>query len=146
MNANFNSQFILLDFELLDSTEFLAFTGSNGFSVYLLLRRYVWRSTAEHTLGLHHLYQAGYLVSSLSDEVLAERLQKGLSTIREFTRRLEELKLVVPRLTGRQKIYLLGEWVDISEVGDATKKQEWFYLDRIFQRTDNPEDRPPENR
>ena len=35
VSAHFNSQFVMIDFELLDNPEFMRFVGSTAFSVYL---------------------------------------------------------------------------------------------------------------
>ena len=75
VNAHFNSQFVMIDFELLDNPEFMRFVGSTAFSVYLLLRRYVWRSEErEHSAGLHDLYANGLLTCSVSVATLAEKI------------------------------------------------------------------------
>jgi hypothetical protein len=34
--------------------------------------------------------------------------------------------------TGRQNIYVLGEWYDYSEGKDGSKRLEWFYLEQKF--------------
>jgi hypothetical protein len=34
--------------------------------------------------------------------------------------------------TGRQNIYVLGEWYDYSEAKDGSKRLEWFYLEQKF--------------
>ena len=133
VNAHFNSQFVMLDFELLDNREFMQFVGSTTFSVYLILRRYVWRSEErEHRAGLHNLYARGYLTCSISVPTLAEKTGVTDRSIREATARLEQMGIVQSRMTGREKIYVLGEWMDISKEKDGSARKEWFYLERIF--------------
>lgn len=133
VNAHFNSQFVMIDFELLDNPEFMRFVGSTAFSVYLMLRRYVWRSEErEHSAGLHLLYARGLLSSSVSVATLAEKIGISDRSIKEATTRLERLGVVQSRVTGRQKIYTLGEWMDISEKKDGRVRKEWFYLERVF--------------
>ena len=133
VNAHFNSQFVMVDFELLDSREFMRFVGSTAFSVYLLLRRHVWRSQErEHSAGLHELYAHGLLTCSVSVATLAEKLDASIRSVKEATTRLEHLGIVMSRVTGREKIYTLGEWVDISEKKDGSVRKEWFYLERVF--------------
>lgn len=133
VNAHFNSQFVMIDFELLDTPEFMRFVGSSTFSVYLLLRRYVWRSIDRpHSAGLHDLYSSGHLSSSVAVATLAIKMGMSVRSIKEATARLEELGIVQSRATGREKIYLLGEWVDISEQKDRSVRKEWFYLERVF--------------
>ncbi len=133
VNAHFNSQFVMIDFELLDNQEFMRFVGSTAFSVYLVLRRYVWRSTErEHSAGLHTLYAHGVLACSVSVATLAEKIGVSDRSIKEATTRLEHLGIVQSRVTGREKVYMLGEWVDISEKKDGSVRKEWFYLERVF--------------
>jgi hypothetical protein len=133
VNAHFNSQFVMVDFELLDNPEFMRFVGSTAFGVYLLLRRYVWRSQERvHSAGLHELYAGGLLTSAVSVATLGEKMTASVRSIKEATARLEDLGIVQSRATGREKIYLLGEWVDISEKKDGAVRKEWFYLERVF--------------
>lgn len=133
VNAHFNSQFLMLSFELLDNREFMQFVGSTAFSVYLILRRYTWRSEErEHRAGLHNLYAQGYLTCSISVPTLAEKTGVTDRSIREATARLEQMGIVQSRMTGREKIYVLGEWIDISKERDGSARKEWFYLERVF--------------
>src|SRR5919106_85052 len=46
--------------------------------------------------------------------------------------KLEELKLVQRMRTRRETIFVLGEWLDISEEKDGSAKKEWFYYERVF--------------
>ncbi len=133
VNAHFNSQFVMIDFELLDSPQFMRFVGSAAFSVYLLLRRHVWRSQErEHSAGLHDLYAKGLLTCAISVATLAEKTGLAVRTIKEATAKLEGLGIVQSRVTGREKVYCLGEWMDISEKRDGSVRKEWFYLERAF--------------
>lgn len=133
VNAHFNSQFVMVDFELLDNPEFMRFVGTTAFAVYLVLRRYVWRSEErQHSAGLHDLYAHGLLSSSVSVSLLANKVGVSERSIKEATTRLEHLTIVQSRATGREKIYVLGEWVDISEKKDGSVRKEWFYLERVF--------------
>ena len=133
VNAHFNSQFVMIDFELLDNPQFMRFVGSAAFSVYLLLRRHVWRSQErEHSAGLHEFYGKGLLTCSVSVAALAEKTGLAVRTIKEATARLEDMGVVQSRVTGREKVYCLGEWVDISEKKDGSVRKEWFYLERVF--------------
>src|SRR5512136_1855241 len=111
VNAHFNSQFVMIDFELLDNPEFMRFVGSTAFGVYLLLRRYVWRSQERpHSAGLHQFYADGLLTSVLSVAALSSKMGTSARCIKEATSRLEGLDVVQSRMTGREKIYMLGEW------------------------------------
>jgi hypothetical protein len=136
MNSNFNRQFILLDFQLLDDPKFIAFMNTAEFGTHMILRRYIWRGgeAKSHLLGMHELYeQKRLLVSSISREKLAEKLNlKDVTRVSKHLTKLEELGVVRRIRTGRQSIYVLGEWVDYSENKDETKRLEWFYLDQKF--------------
>ena len=133
VSARFNSQFVMIDFELLDHPEFMGFVGTTAFGVYLILRRYVWRSEdREHTAGLHLMFARGLLACSVSVALIAERIGVSERSIKEATTRLEHMGVVQSRMTGREKVYVLGEWVDISEKKDGSVRKEWFYLERMF--------------
>lgn len=136
MNSNFNRQFILIDFDLVDDPKFIGFFNSAEFGTYLILRRYIWRGGEKkpHFLGLHELYEEDrLLVSSISRERLAALLQlKDVTRVSKHLTRLEQEGVVRRIRTGRQSIYVLGEWVDYSEEKDGSKRIEWFYLDRQF--------------
>lgn len=131
MNSNFNRQFVLLDFQLLDDRAFLEFAGSSEFATYLVLRRYVWRSTEAHYLGLHELYlNERKLVCALERDKIAELTGVVRQNISAFLTRLEQRGIIQRIRTGRQNIYVLGEWVDVK--GDGSYKVEWFYVDGVF--------------
>lgn len=136
MNSNLNRQFILLDFELLDDSAFLRFVSKAEFAAYLVLRRYIWRGGADrpHFLDLHRLYEEDrLLVCSLSNEKLAEKLgYKEVNSMTKPLTRLEEAGVIRRIRTGRQSIFVLGEWFDYSEGNDGSKRMEWFYLERRF--------------
>ena len=133
VSTRINVQFLIIDFELLNSPQFMRFVGSAAFAVYLLLRRHVWRSQErEHSAGLHDLYGKGMLTCSISVATMCEKTGLAVRTIKEATARLEDLGIVQSRVTGREKVYCLGEWVDISEKKDGSARKEWFYLERVF--------------
>lgn len=133
MTPNFNRQFILLDFEHLDDPTFIDFVGRAEFRTYLILRRYVWRGGAHH-LGLEKLYHREQkLACAISRDRIAEKL--GLphpSRVSAHLKALEDLKVIERFRTGRQTIFILGEWHNIAEEGKEPKPREWFYLDRVF--------------
>lgn len=136
MNSNFNRQFILIDFALVDDPKFIEFFNTAEFGTYVILRRHVWRG-GEHTphyLGLHELYEEKrLLVSSISRERLAAKLQlRDVTRVSKHLTKLEQAGVVRRIRTGRQSIYVLGEWVDYSEENDGSKRLEWFYLDRVY--------------
>jgi hypothetical protein len=131
MNQNFNRQFILIDFRLLEDKRFLKFLGSSEFATYLVLRRNVWRSLTPHYMGLHELYgQERKLVCSLTREKIAEVVGIALDNISRHLSTLESKGVIRRRRTGRQNIYVLGEWVDVK--GDHSYGVEWFYMEGVF--------------
>jgi DNA-binding transcriptional ArsR family regulator len=130
MNSNFNRQFILIDFRLLEDRRFLKFLGSSEFATYLVLRRNVWRSAQPHYMGLHTLYeQERKLVCSLTREKIAEVVGVALDNISRHLSMLEAKGVIRRVRTGRQNIYVLGEWVDVK--GDSSYGVEWFYMEGV---------------
>ncbi len=132
MNSLFNRQFIQTDFQLLDKKEFLKFVGSSRYKIYLILRRYVWRSDKEHYMGLHKLYaEDRLLASSVTRDVLADMLGIDMDNITKHTKKLDEEGIIKIRRTGRQNVYILGEWCDVYDNG-SYREVEWFYMDGKF--------------
>jgi hypothetical protein len=136
MNINVNRQFVLLDFDLIDDPRFLDFVSSAEFGTYLILRRFIWRGgeNKPHFLNLHHLYENDrLLVCSISNEKIASLLQLHDQTrVSKQLTKLENYGVVKRIRTGRQNIYVLGEWYDYSEGKDGSKRLEWFYLEQKF--------------
>jgi len=136
MNINLNRQFILLDFELIDDPQFLEFVSSAEFGTYLILRRFIWRGgeNKPHFLNLHNLYETDkLLVCSISNEKIASLLHlNDLTRVSKQLTKLEKYGVIKRIRTGRQNIYILGEWYDYSEVKDGSKRLEWFYLEQKF--------------
>jgi DNA-binding transcriptional ArsR family regulator len=127
-NINFNRQFILIDFRLLEAEGFLDFIGSSEFATYLVLRRNIWRSSERHYMGLHDVYLREQLLAcSLERKKVSEVTGVDPDNISRHLSKLAERKVIRRRRTGRQNIYVLGEWVDVN--GDGSYKLEWFYLD-----------------
>lgn len=131
MNSNFNRQFIIIDFRLLENRKFLKFIGSSEFATYLVLRRNVWRGSDQHYMGLNELYTKDKLLScSLERSKIAEVTHIDPDNISRHLTSLEAHGVIKIRRTGRQNIYILGEWVDVH--GNGTYKLEWFYLEGVF--------------
>jgi DNA-binding transcriptional ArsR family regulator len=129
MNSNFNRQFIMIDFRLLEDRRFLRFLGSSEFATYLVLRRHVWRGEDTHYMGLQDLYlQDRKLTCSLEREKIAEITEVRPNQISLHLSKLEQEGVLQRIRTGRQSIFVLGEWIDVY--GDGSYKGiEWFYLD-----------------
>lgn len=132
MNSNFNRQFILTDFRLLTNRDFLRFIGSSEYATYLVLRRYVWRSSQPHYMGLHNLYQRKRLLtSSIERDKISEVTGVEPDNISRHMTALVKKGVIRRIRTGRQNIYVLGEWIDVR--GDGRFRDvEWFYLDGTF--------------
>lgn len=130
IDSNYNSQFIQIDFRLLENPAFLKFVNRAEFATYLILRRYVWRG-GEHRLGLHRLYRDDHkLAASVGAARIAEML--GLKDITRVSKQLSYLVEtgVVRRIrTGRETIFLLGEWYQ-PPGWDVSK--EYYYLENCF--------------
>ena len=136
MNINVNRQFILLDFALIDDPRFLDFVSAAEFGTYLILRRFIWRGGEDkpHFLNLHTLYETDkLLVCSISNDKIASLLHlHDLTRVSKQLTKLERYGVVKRIRTGRQNIYILGEWYDYSEAKDGSKRLEWFYLEQKF--------------
>jgi hypothetical protein len=133
VNENFNRQFILFDFKHLDDPAFLDFIGAAEFRTFLILLRYVWRGE-HHRLGLDEMYKHEHkLVVAIGREFIAKKLRLQDETrVSKHLKKLEDLKLIERTRTGRETIFVVGEWIDISEERDGSAKKEWFYYERVF--------------
>jgi hypothetical protein len=60
-----------------------------------------------------------------------QRECKFFNYLKQLTK-LENYGVVKRIRTGRQNIYVLGEWYDYSEGKDGSKRLEWFYLEQKF--------------
>jgi hypothetical protein len=143
MNENFNRQFLQIDFASLEVPEFFHFLQKAEFGAYLILRRYVWRSTTPHQLGLHEFYwHKQLLVASVENDLIARKMGiKDVTRISKYHKSLEDFGVVRRLRTGRANIFILGEWIDISEHQDKSKRLEWFYFDQKFG-APAPDERP----
>jgi hypothetical protein len=83
---------------------------------------------------VHKLYEEDrLLVCSISNEKIAKQLGlKDVTRISKLITKLEDYGVIKRIRTGRQNIYVLGEWYDYSEAKDGSKKLEWFYLEQKF--------------
>ena len=135
-NANYNRQFIQIDFELIEDSRFLDFVSASEFGAYLILRRFIWRGGEDkpHFLDLHSLYENDkLLVCSISNEKIASLLKlKDITRVSKQLTKLENYGVIKRIRTGRQNICVLGEWYDYSEAKDGSKRLEWFYLEQKF--------------
>lgn len=133
MEEKFNRQFILIEFDLLDDKRFLEFVTKAEFATYLILRRYIWRGR-DHRLGLHSVYHDEQkLASAISRTKVASMLNlKDETRVSKHLSLLEEMGLIRRKRTGRETIFILGEWIDISERKDKSKRKEWFYIEQKF--------------
>ena len=100
------------------------------------MRRFIWRGGEDkpHFLNLHNLYEHDkLLVCSISNDKIASLLHlNDLTRVSKHLTKLENYGVVKRIRTGRQNIYVLGEWYDYSEAKDGSKRLEWFYLEQKF--------------
>jgi hypothetical protein len=72
-------------------------------------------------------------VCSISNDKIASLLHlHDLTRVSKQLTKLERYGVVKRIRTGRQNIYVLGEWYDYSEAKDGSKRLEWFYLEQKF--------------
>ena len=124
----------MLDFEDLDTPEFMEFVRSAEFSTYLVLRRYIWRSAIPHSLQLHEYYAKGLLACALYREKLAAAL--GGVSARQITRDINALVnrgIIKAVSTGRGNIFILGKW---GRDPEEDVYYEYFFLDTLQGRLD----------
>ncbi len=132
MSAHFNRQFWMLDFRLLENPDFLQFIGSSEFATFLVLLRYVWRGETEHYMGLRALYrEEKKLVCSLTRRKIAEYTGIAEDNISRHLTSLQNKGIIQISRTGRQNIYVLGEWIDVYHDG-SYRGVEWFFIDGVF--------------
>jgi DNA-binding transcriptional ArsR family regulator len=131
MNSHFNRQFILIDFRLLEDRRFLKFLGTSEFATYLVLRRHVWRSRQPHSMGLDRLYaRERKLACSLTREKISDVTGVAPDNISRHLSALEKRGVLRRLRTGRQSVFVLGEWIDVK--GDGSYPLEWFYLEGLY--------------
>ena len=135
MNINFNRQFFLLDYRLLDNRGFLKFLSSSESATYFVLRRHTWRSSERHYMGLQDLYlKDKLLASSLTRDKISEVTGVAPDNVSRHLSSLEAKGIIKRMRTGRQNIFILGEWLEVKVNPDskAPLKVEWFYLEGVY--------------
>jgi DNA-binding transcriptional ArsR family regulator len=130
MNKTFYTQFVPIDFKLLDNKKFMDFIGTSAFKTYIVLRRNVWRSTEEHYMGLHKYYDKRLLTCSLEREKISEITGIAANNISHHLTDLEKTGIIQRIRTGKQNIYVLGEWIDV--LGSDYREVEWFFMEGVF--------------
>ena len=130
IDANYNSQFLQIDFRLLDDPKFIGFVNRPEFATYLILRRFIWRG-GEHRLGLHDFYHnQRKLVSSISGKRIASMLGlRDVTWVSKHLSYLVDLKVVERIRTGRESIFVLGEWIRPPSFDVA---KEYYYVENVF--------------
>lgn len=145
MNENFNRQFFLLDYRLLDRKKFLKFLGSSECATYFVLRRHIWRSDEPHFMGLNELYlNEKRLVCSLTREKISEYMEVRENQISLHLKTLEDSGFIKRIRTGRQSIFVLGEWIDVNKDG-SYRGVEWYYLEGKFGIGKSDVQKPPKS-
>ena len=122
----------MLDFRLLTNRDFLQFIGTSEFATFLVLLRHVWRGDVEHYMGLRQLYRDHrQLASSLTRKKIAEYTGIAEDNISRHLTALQKKGIIQIERTGRQNIFVLGEWIDVK--GDGSHRGvEWFFIDGVF--------------
>ncbi len=122
----------MLDFRLLTNRGFLRFIGTSEFATFLVLLRHVWRGEAEHYMGLKRLYREDRkLASSLTRKKIAEYTGIAEDNISRHLTALQKKGIIQIERTGRQNIFVLGEWIDVKRDG-SHRGVEWFFIDGVF--------------
>ena len=135
MEENFNRQFIMIDFDTLESVAFQELVGG-VFAAYGLLRKRIWRSQKENRYGLHEQYAAGDLCAAMSQEEIARKLHTTERNARRFIKALKDRGLVKAVNTGRGNIYKLGEVVQAHTKEGEMVRKEIYYLDILAQQSE----------
>jgi DNA-binding transcriptional ArsR family regulator len=130
MNKTFYTQFVPIDFKLLDNKKFMDFVGTSAFKTYIVLRRNVWRSNEEHYMGLHKYYDKRLLTCSLEREKISEITDIAVNNISHHLTDLEKKGIVQRIRTGKQNVYVLGEWIDV--LGSGYREVEWYFMEGVF--------------
>ncbi len=122
----------MLDFRLLTNRAFLRFIGTSEFATFLVLLRHVWRGDVEHYMGLRQMYRdKRKLASSLTRKKIAEYTGIAEDNISRHLTALQKKSIIQIERTGRQNIFVLGEWIDVK--GDGSHRGvEWFFIDGVF--------------
>ena len=79
-------------------------------------------------MGLDQLYRQEHkLACSLTREKIAEVTGVALDNISRHLSALAKRGLIRRLRTGRQSVFVLGEWIDVK--GDGSYPVEWFYME-----------------
>ncbi len=108
-----HGQFIPIHFSAIDSSpEWNDFVASPEFAVWCVLARYIWRSPVGSSLGLHHIYNEGYLCSSVTIDKLVGHFgaYRKRSTVIDDLKRLEQRRVIERWKQTKPTIYILGRW------------------------------------
>ena len=141
----YNAQFYRLDLRLLDDRAFVELMKSPEFAVYLQLVRYVWRSRQPHPIErVNRLRSEGLLVAAVEREVIATKVGVQPSYVSRLVKDLEAQGLLRRIRTGRQSVFVLGEWEDRSFNGDGSYIVEIFFLQQRFGADGRPQIRTGE--
>lgn len=111
--ASGHEQFIAIDFSAIDtSPAWNDFVASPEFAVWTILCRYIWRSPEGSGLGLHHIYNEGFLCASVTiDKIVAHfGPHRKRTTVIDDLRRLEQRKVIERWRDKKPTVYILGRW------------------------------------
>lgn len=127
--------YLMIDLEAIDDG-FLTTVSPKALTLYILLRRFVWRST-KTSLG-RATYGSGWLVCLMSLRALAELLELKERQVRNLFKEIEQAGWVRPVLWGKKKIHVLGKLVK-----DEWETREAYWMDsRLGENAGSPPAKP----
>jgi hypothetical protein len=108
-----HGQFIPIYFSAVDSSpEWVEFMASTEFAVWAVLCRYIWRSPEGSSLGLHNIYNEGFLCACVTQEKIMSHFgeYRKRSSIIDDLRKLEARKVIERWKNSKPTVYVLGRW------------------------------------
>jgi hypothetical protein len=128
VRTSYDEYDIRIGFSFLDSRYRLK-VDAGMLLTYIYLRRYVWRGRDSRNNVIKRLEKDGFIVARISQSRLAESLGMSIRSIREYTKKLEELDwLIVKEVVGQGLYYVLGERAKATK-GKMNVVAEVFYAD-----------------
>jgi len=141
------NHFILTSFKKIDNEEYRKImTSSKGIMLtYFFLKRYVIRAGIKNNSIAFKIYkkfyEKGFLASSVSINILSERLGLSKNTLLKNLSILEKCGLIrvktiktsIPYSKNQtQNVYIMGKWIEEYDESGLPKIKEWWFEDSIF--------------
>lgn len=111
--ADGHGQFIPIHFSAIDtSPEWNDFVSSPEFATWTVLVRYIWRAPEGSGLGLHNIYNEGYLCAAVTIDKIVSHFgpHRKRSTVIDDLKRLENRRVIERWKSTKPTIYILGRW------------------------------------